>query len=223
MAADREEEEGAEGEGGEDVADGGEHRPVGLDGGGGLARRDQRIEYLELQVESFDYAAWFYAQPQAAMSGYFDLIGKPNKKLIVSRENAYHGSTIAAASLGGMSSMHKQFTALPYIHHAQQPYWFELGGERSPDDFGRALDEVRSELDGLDQRGRARFCKGLAHRMSAAEQAVQTRILVAAGLAASVDRDGRAAQRAAYEQLVEAAGADRDAIDLEVRVRTQLE
>ncbi len=93
----------------------------------------------------------------------------------------------------------------------------------TPDDFGRALDEVRSELDGLDQRGRARFCKGLAHRMSAAEQAVQTRILVAAGLAASVDRDGRAAQRAAYEQLVEAAGADRDAIDLEVRVRTQLE
>ena len=82
---------------------------------------------------------------------YFDLIGKPNKKLIVSRENAYHGSTIAAASLGGMSSMHKQFTALPYIHHAQQPYWFELGGERSPDDFGR--DAAQAVADMIDELG----------------------------------------------------------------------
>ena len=32
---------------------------------------------------------------------YFDLIGQPRRKLIISRKNAYHGSTIAAASLGG--------------------------------------------------------------------------------------------------------------------------
>lgn len=89
---------------------------------------------------------------------YFDLIGKPNKKLIVSRENAYHGSTIAAASLGGMSSMHKQFTALPYIHHVQQPYWFELGGERSPDEFGRyAAQAVADKIDELGAENVAAF------------------------------------------------------------------
>ena len=31
---------------------------------------------------------------------YWDLEGKPNKKTIISRKNAYHGSTIAGASLG---------------------------------------------------------------------------------------------------------------------------
>lgn len=82
---------------------------------------------------------------------YFDVIGKPNKKLIVSRENAYHGSTIAAASLGGMSSMHKQFTTLPYIHHVQQPYWFELGGERSRDEFG--CDAAQAVADKIDELG----------------------------------------------------------------------
>ena len=37
---------------------------------------------------------------------YFQLLGKPEKRLIISRKNAYHGSTIAAGSLGGMSAMH---------------------------------------------------------------------------------------------------------------------
>ena len=57
---------------------------------------------------------------------YFDLIGKPEKKIILSRENAYHGSTIAAASLSGMSYTHKQFEPLPYVQHVPQPYWYEL-------------------------------------------------------------------------------------------------
>ncbi len=69
---------------------------------------------------------------------YFDLIGKPEKKIVISRENAYHGSTIAAASLGGMSSMHKQFTGLPYVHHVQQPYAFKEAGELDAEAFGRA-------------------------------------------------------------------------------------
>lgn len=39
---------------------------------------------------------------------YWDLMGKPGKKTILSRRNAYHGSTIAGASLGGMAAMHAQ-------------------------------------------------------------------------------------------------------------------
>ena len=34
--------------------------------------------------------------------------GKPSKSVIISRTNAYHGSTMAGASLGGMSAMHAQ-------------------------------------------------------------------------------------------------------------------
>lgn len=82
---------------------------------------------------------------------YFDLIGKPEKKIILSRENAYHGSTIAAASLGGMSYMHKQFEPLPYVQHVPQPYWYELGGELSAEAFG--LQVAQALADKIDVLG----------------------------------------------------------------------
>ena len=81
---------------------------------------------------------------------YYDLIDKPDKKQIISRQNSYHGSTIAAASLGGMNLMHKQVVSLPYVHHIQQPYWYKEGGDSDSDDFGitaaRALDQKIDEL-----------------------------------------------------------------------------
>ena len=67
---------------------------------------------------------------------YWDLKNKPNKKIIISRKNGYHGSTIAGASLGGMSFMHQQFKGLDYIHHIDQPYWFGEGGDLTPEAFG---------------------------------------------------------------------------------------
>jgi putrescine aminotransferase len=68
---------------------------------------------------------------------YWDLAGQPDKKTIVSRKNAYHGSTIGAASLGGMSAMHEQGgLPIPGIVHIEQPYYFELGGDLSPEEFG---------------------------------------------------------------------------------------
>lgn len=68
---------------------------------------------------------------------FWQLEGKPNKKIIISRENAYHGSTIAGASLGGMSAMHKQAgLEISGIEHVMQPYWFGEGGDMTPDEFG---------------------------------------------------------------------------------------
>ena len=70
---------------------------------------------------------------------YWDLLGQPQRKVIISRHNAYHGSTMAGASLGGMSGMHAQGDLpIPNITHIDQPYYFEnaLPGE-SRDDFGR--------------------------------------------------------------------------------------
>lgn len=69
---------------------------------------------------------------------YWDLLGQPQRKVIISRINAYHGSTMAGASLGGMSGMHAQGDLpIPNITHIEQPYFFENGlpGETA-DEFG---------------------------------------------------------------------------------------
>jgi putrescine aminotransferase len=54
--------------------------------------------------------------------------GTAGKKVVISRKNAYHGSTVAGASLGGMDAMHSQGgLPIPDIHHIDQPYWFGEG------------------------------------------------------------------------------------------------
>lgn len=89
---------------------------------------------------------------------YYELLGKPSKRLIISRKNAYHGSTIAAASLGGMSAMHEQTQGLDYIRHIEQPYWYELGGDMSPDEFGLwAANELAKKIDELGEDNVAAF------------------------------------------------------------------
>ena len=70
---------------------------------------------------------------------YWDLLGQPERQVIIGRNNAYHGSTMAGASLGGMSGMHAQGgLPIPGIAHIEQPHWFELGRPQglSQDDFG---------------------------------------------------------------------------------------
>ncbi len=69
---------------------------------------------------------------------YWDLLGEPQRKVIISRHNAYHGSTMAGASLGGMSGMHAQGDLpIPDIVHIDQPYFpgSALPGE-TPAAFG---------------------------------------------------------------------------------------
>ncbi len=81
---------------------------------------------------------------------YWDLKEQPNKRWIISRVNAYHGSTIAGASLGGMAFVHRQFEPLPYVTHIQQPYWYGEGAGLSKEEFGiraaRALEARIEEL-----------------------------------------------------------------------------
>ena len=86
---------------------------------------------------------------------YWDLLGEPDRKVIISRVNAYHGSTMAAASLGGMASMHAQGgLPIPGIVHIGQPhYWGHPEGAakgRTREEFGlvaaRWLEEKIAEL-----------------------------------------------------------------------------
>jgi len=80
---------------------------------------------------------------------YWALEGKPEKNIIISRNMAYHGSTVAATSLGGMSGMHEQLGgAVPNIVHVMMPYAYELAlpGE-SDHDFGlRAAKAVEDAI-----------------------------------------------------------------------------
>ncbi|MFT5140243.1 MAG: putrescine aminotransferase [Lysobacterales bacterium] len=68
---------------------------------------------------------------------YWDLVEQPAKKVMISRKNAYHGSTIAAGTMGGMGAMHKQTgLQIPGFDHIEQPYYFGLGGDLTPEAFG---------------------------------------------------------------------------------------
>ena len=83
---------------------------------------------------------------------YWDLMGQPGRHTIISRKNAYHGSTVAAASLGGMKPMHKQSgLPIPGIVHVEQPYWFDSDRTLSPDEFGIAV--ARSIEDKINELG----------------------------------------------------------------------
>ena len=82
---------------------------------------------------------------------YWSLKGKPEKTIIISRKNAYHGSTLGGASLGGMVPMHSQGSLpIPGIHHINQPNWYAEGGDTDPSDFGlaraRELETAIAEL-----------------------------------------------------------------------------
>lgn len=86
---------------------------------------------------------------------YWDVLGKPEKRVIISRKNAYHGSTIAASSLGGMEDMHKQGGIIPDIVHVEQPHLFakrcELGHELDANEFGREV--AQSIADKIEELG----------------------------------------------------------------------
>ncbi|MEZ5872938.1 MAG: aspartate aminotransferase family protein [Nitratireductor sp.] len=90
---------------------------------------------------------------------YWDILGKPEKKTIIARKNAYHGSTVVGASLGGMAGMHAQSgLPIPGIVHIAQPYWFGEGMDMSPHDFGiHVAQELAREIDRLGEGKIAAF------------------------------------------------------------------
>jgi putrescine aminotransferase len=68
---------------------------------------------------------------------YWASLDQPDRKVIISRHNAYHGSTMAGASLGGMGGMHAQGgLPIPDIVHIEQPYHYGLAPTEDRDAFG---------------------------------------------------------------------------------------
>ena len=66
---------------------------------------------------------------------YWALEGKPEKRVIISRDFGYHGSTIMSASMGGMSGMHEQAANEPDFAHIRPPYGFLHQGNQDEAEF----------------------------------------------------------------------------------------
>ncbi len=98
---------------------------------------------------------------------YWAAKGKPSKKVIISRHNAYHGSTMGGASLGGMKPMHEQGgLPIPDITHIDQPHWYEEGGDKTPEDFG--LERARQLEAKIKELGEDRVAAFIAEPIQGA-------------------------------------------------------
>lgn len=70
---------------------------------------------------------------------YWSLKNKPSKKIFISRDKAYHGSTLGASSLGGMKYMHAMGESLlGGFSHIDAPHWYLEGVDLSEEAFGLA-------------------------------------------------------------------------------------
>ncbi|WP_460928654.1 aspartate aminotransferase family protein [Pseudomonas sp. MC6] len=81
---------------------------------------------------------------------FWQVMGQPEKKIMIGRWNGYHGSTLAATALGGMKFMHEMGGTIPDVAHIDEPYWFAHEGNLSPEEFGlqaaRQLEDKILEL-----------------------------------------------------------------------------
>ena len=68
---------------------------------------------------------------------FWALEGKPEKQIIIAREMAYHGSTVASGALSGMPPIHDQAAMIEGIEHIQCPYQFAYGRDMTEEEFGK--------------------------------------------------------------------------------------
>jgi putrescine---pyruvate transaminase len=68
---------------------------------------------------------------------YFNLLGKPQKKKIISRDLGYHGSTYLAHTLTGIAWSHIGFDLVPpgLVHYVTAPYPYRRGQNMSENEF----------------------------------------------------------------------------------------
>ncbi|MGJ7580381.1 aspartate aminotransferase family protein [Variovorax sp. RHLX14] len=79
---------------------------------------------------------------------YFNAIGKPEKKKIIARKNAYHGVTVVAASLSGLINNHRDFDLpIDRILHVDCPHHYRYA------DAGESEEAFATRLaDNLEKR-----------------------------------------------------------------------
>lgn len=97
-----------------------------------------------IQLAGDDYSHVFFSSSGSESNDtnvrmvrhYWATLGQLERKVIISRNNAYHGSTLVGSSLGGMEGMHMQGGMIPGIEHIEQPYHYGLAPNQDSDGFG---------------------------------------------------------------------------------------
>jgi putrescine aminotransferase len=98
---------------------------------------------------------------------YWEQMGKPGKSIVISRWNAYHGSSVGSGSLGGMKGIQSQGgLPIPGIEHIDQPHWWAGGGDLSPEEFG--LERARQLEAKIDELGEDRVAAFIAEPVQGA-------------------------------------------------------
>ena len=109
------------------------------------------IELAELMVERapFPMSKVFFTNSgseandtQVKLVWYYNnILGRPEKKKIIARRGAYHGSTVAAASLTGLQYAHNAFDIpIENIIHTDCPHYYHYGEEgESEEEFSSRL------------------------------------------------------------------------------------
>ena len=84
---------------------------------------------------------------------YNNILGRPEKKKIIARKGAYHGITVAAASLTGLQYAHNAFDVpIKNIIHTDCPHFYHFGNEgESEEQFATRLAANLEKL--IDEEG----------------------------------------------------------------------
>src|SRR5580658_3230230 len=114
-----------------------------------LAEKLKEIAPVQISKVFFCNSGSEANDTQIKLVWYFNnALGRPQKKKIVSRVKAYHGVTIAAASLTGLPGNHRDFDLpLPGFLHTSCPHHYRFANDgESEEDFASRL---AAELDAL--------------------------------------------------------------------------
>lgn len=80
---------------------------------------------------------------------YNNALGRPRKKKIISRQKAYHGVTVASASLTGLANNHRDFDLpIANILHVECPHFYRFGqpGETEEAFASRMADSLEQRI-----------------------------------------------------------------------------
>ncbi|HIG40361.1 MAG: aminotransferase [bacterium] len=80
---------------------------------------------------------------------YNNAIGRPLKKKMISRQGGYHGATVVASSLTGLTKNHGMFDVpLPGFLHTADPHFYRHGlrGETEEEYVNRIVDELEAMI-----------------------------------------------------------------------------
>ena len=91
---------------------------------------------------------------------YFNQLGMPDKKMVITRENGYHGSTYLAMSMTGIDYDHIGFDVIgePLIQRVSGPDLYRRPDGTTPEEYTTMLlDEFRTKVEALGPENVAAF------------------------------------------------------------------